>query len=162
MMVVFLPGRKVTSRSSQISRIVMIHTGSAMKNQIPQPGWGSMFWRAIRFCGLAIGDAAPPILDARAMPRMSAFDMSLSLGRFLRIGWIILKHSTGAATLEIHIEANIATPMAVNSTVLGFVPAFERTKVAIILAMLYLLRAAAMVKPPSSNMMTGVHMAAKM
>ncbi len=69
-----------------MSKIVMMQTGSAMKNQMPQPGWGSIFCSAIRFCGLAIGDAAPPMLDARAMPRMSAFDMSLSLGKFLRIG----------------------------------------------------------------------------
>jgi hypothetical protein len=74
---------------------------------------------------------------------------------------MILKHKTGAATLLIHILANMATPMLVRRTVLGFVPALERTKVAIILAMLYLLRAAAMVKPPSRSMMTGVHIDAK-
>ena len=61
----------------------------------------------------------------------------------------------------IHMLANMATPMLVSSTVLGLVPALLNTKVAIILAMLYLLRAAAMVNPPRSNMMTGVHMAAK-
>ena len=75
---------------------------------------------------------------------------------------MILKHSTGAATFEIHMLANVATPMLVNSTVLGLVPALLRTNVAIIFAMLYLLNAAAIVKPPSRSMMTGVHMAAKM
>ena len=74
---------------------------------------------------------------------------------------MILKHSTGAATLLIHILANMATNIFTNSTVLGFVPALLRTRVAIILAMLYLDSAAAMVKPPNSNMMTGVHIAAK-
>ncbi len=49
MMVVFRPGRKVTRRRSQMSRIVMIHTGRAMKNQIPHPGCGCMFCRAMRF-----------------------------------------------------------------------------------------------------------------
>jgi hypothetical protein len=63
--------------------------------------------------------------------------------------------------LLIHILANIATNMFVSSTVLGFVPALLRTKVAIIFAMLYLDRAAAMVKPPRRSMMTGVHMAEK-
>lgn len=75
--------------------------------------------------------------------------------------WTILKQSTGAATLLIHMLANIATPILVSNTVLGLVPALLSTKVAIIFAMLYLLSAAAMVKPPSSSMMTGVHMAAK-
>ena len=75
--------------------------------------------------------------------------------------WIIEKHRTGAATLLIHILANIATNMLVKRTVLGFVPALLRTSVAIILAILYFDSAAAMVKPPNSNMMTGVHMAEK-
>ena len=43
----------------------------------------------------------------------------------------------------------------------GFVPALLNTKVAIIFAMLYFDRAAAMVKPPSKSVMTGVHMAEK-
>lgn len=71
---------------------------------------------------------------------------------------MMLKHSTGAATLLIHMLANMATPMLVNSTVRGVVPALLRTKVAIIFAMLYFDSAAAMVKPPRSNIMTGVHM----
>lgn len=71
------------------------------------------------------------------------------------------KQSTGAATLLIHILANMATNILTNSTVLGFVPALLRTSVAIILAILYFDSAAAMVKPPNSNMMTGVHMAEK-
>jgi hypothetical protein len=71
------------------------------------------------------------------------------------------KHSTGAATLLIHILANIATNMFTSNTVRGFVPALLRTSVAIILAMLYFDSAAAMVKPPRSSMMTGVHMAEK-
>lgn len=106
-------------------------------------------------------------------------DISLSDGRLRRMGYelvslvshpqrdsmltcTILKHNTGAATLLIHMLANKATPMLVSSTVRGFVPALLNTKVAIIFAMLYLLRAAAMVKPPSRSMITGVHIAAKM
>jgi len=69
------------------------------------------------------------------------------------------KHSTGAATLLIHILANIDTNMHAKSTFRGRVPALLSTKVAIILAILCLESAAAMVKPPSSSMMTGVHMA---
>ena len=71
------------------------------------------------------------------------------------------KQSTGAATLLIHILANMATNMLVMRTLRGFVPALLSTKVAIIFAMLYLLRAAAIVKPPSRSMMTGDHMALK-
>ena len=74
----------------------------------------------------------------------------------------MLKQSTGAATLLIHILANIATPIFVSNTVRGFVPALLRTKVAIIFAMLYFDKAAAIVKPPSRSMMPGVHIAAKM
>jgi len=72
------------------------------------------------------------------------------------------KHRTGAATLLIHMLANVATNMLVNRTVLGFVPALLSTKVAILLAMLYFDSAAAMVKPPRSNMMTGSHIAENM
>jgi hypothetical protein len=74
---------------------------------------------------------------------------------------MIEKHRTGAATLLIHMLANMATNMLVSRTVLGFVPALLRTKVAIIFAMLYFESAAAIVKPPSRSIMTGVHMAAK-
>jgi hypothetical protein len=63
--------------------------------------------------------------------------------------------------LLIHMLANMATNMLVSRTVLGFVPALLNTKVAIIFAMLYFERAAAIVKPPRSSIMTGVHMAAK-
>ena len=68
-------------------RMVMMQTGRAMKNHIPQPGCGDMFCSAMRFCGEAIGEAAPPMLDDRAMPRRRAFVMSLSAGRLRRIGW---------------------------------------------------------------------------
>ena len=73
---------------------------------------------------------------------------------------MIEKHRTGAATLLIHMLAINATNMLVSRTVRGRVPALLRTKVAINLAMEYLESAAAMVKPPSSSMITGVHMAA--
>ena len=71
------------------------------------------------------------------------------------------KHRTGAATLLIHILATIATNMFVTSTVRGLVPALLRTKVAMSFAILYLDRAAAIVNPPRSSTITGVHMAAK-
>lgn len=35
-----------------------------------------------------MGEAAPPMLDARAMPRMRALVMALSGGRLRRMGWI--------------------------------------------------------------------------
>lgn len=62
----------------------------------------------------------------------------------------------------IHMLANIETNMLVSKTLRGLVPALLSTKVASIFAMLYLDRAAAMVKPPSSSMITGVHMAPNM
>lgn len=101
------------------------------------------------------------MLEANAMPSSRALDMSESDGRFRKIGWMMEKQRTGAATLLIHMLANIATNMLVIKTVRGLVPALLRTNVAIILAMLYLESAAAMVKPPSKSIMTGVHIAEK-
>lgn len=72
------------------------------------------------------------------------------------------KHRTGAATLLIHMLANAATNMFVTNTVRGRVPALLRTNVAILLAISYFDKAAATVNPPSSNMITGVHIAEKM
>ena len=70
------------------------------------------------------------------------------------------KHNTGAATLLIHMLAISATNMLVSRTVRGRVPALLRTKVAMSLASEYLDNAAAIVKPPRSSMITGVHIAA--
>jgi hypothetical protein len=75
---------------------------------------------------------------------------------------MIERHSTGAATLLIHMLAKAATNMLVTRTVRGLVPALLRTNVAILLAMSYLDSAAATANPPRSNMITGVHIAAKM
>lgn len=75
---------------------------------------------------------------------------------------MIEKHSTGAATLLIHILAKAATNMFVTKTVRGRVPALLRTQVAIRFAMSYLESAAATVKPPRSSIITGDHMAGKM
>ena len=75
---------------------------------------------------------------------------------------MIEKHRTGAATLLIHMLAKAATNILVISTVLGLVPALLSTKVAILFAMSYLDRAAAIVKPPRRSIITGVHIAAKM
>jgi hypothetical protein len=58
--------------------------------------------------------------------------------------------------------ANVATNMVVRRTVRGLVPALLRTNVAILFAILYFDNAAAIVKPPKSNIITGVHIAEKM
>lgn len=71
------------------------------------------------------------------------------------------KQRTGEATLLIHMLRIIATNILVIRTVRGLVPALLRTKVAIIFAMWNFDKAAAMVKPPRSSTMTGVHMEAK-
>lgn len=80
------PGWKVTRRRIQIPMMQMMQTGRAMKNQVPQLMAGFMFWRAMMFCGDAIGDAAPPTLEARAMPRIRALENRESVGRFRSIG----------------------------------------------------------------------------
>jgi hypothetical protein len=69
---------------------------------------------------------------------------------------------TGAATLLIHMLDTMVTSMLVNRTVRGRVPALLSTTVDRILAIWYFERAAAMVKPPSNSIITGVHMAEKM
>lgn len=76
-------------------RMEIMQTGRAMKNQIPQLGWGRMFWRAMMFWGEAMGEAAPPILEARAMPRMRALEKLESEGRLRRSGWIMGQKSCG-------------------------------------------------------------------
>ena len=78
-----------------------------------------MFCSAIKFCGEAIGEAAPPILDAKAMPRIKALEKVESEGRLRSIGWMIEKQRTGAATFEIHILKNMLTNMLTSSTVRG-------------------------------------------
>ena len=69
-----------------MSRTEMMQTGRAMKNQIPHDGCGRMFCSAMMFCGEAIGEAMPPRLQARAMPRMRALLKLESLGRLRRRG----------------------------------------------------------------------------
>ena len=73
-------------RSSQIKVMDRMQMGMEMKNQIPQPGAGCMFCSAMRFRGEAIGDAAPPILEAKATPRTRAFDILESSGKLRRMG----------------------------------------------------------------------------
>lgn len=84
--VVPLLGLKVTRRSSQIRRMEIMPTGRTMKNQINHEGFGSMFWRAIMFWGDAMGDSIPPILEARAIPRIRALDIWESDGRLRSMG----------------------------------------------------------------------------
>ena len=85
--VVPFPGWKVIRSSTQIRRMEIMQTGRATKNQTPQLGWGRIFWRAIMFCGEAMGEAAPPILEARAIPRMRALEKLESEGKLRRSGW---------------------------------------------------------------------------
>jgi hypothetical protein len=49
----------------------------------------------MRFCGLAIGDAAPPKFELRAMPRRRALVILESAGRLRRMGYIMEKQSAG-------------------------------------------------------------------
>lgn len=85
-MVVPRPGWNVKTRRPQINRMQMMQTGSAIKNHVPQSTPGCMFCRAMMFCGDAIGDAAPPTLAAKAIPRTTAFANLESGGRFRKRG----------------------------------------------------------------------------
>jgi tetratricopeptide (TPR) repeat protein len=130
-----------------MSKIEIMHTGMETKNQLPYKGCGCMFWRAMRFCGLAMGEAAPPMFELSAMLRRKALVMSESAGRLRKMGWMMEKQSTRAATLLLYILANMATNMLRSKTVRDFVPALLRTRVGIIFAILYFERAV-VVKPP--------------
>jgi tetratricopeptide (TPR) repeat protein len=129
-----------------MSKIEIMHTGMGTKNQLPYKGCGCMFWRAMRFCGLAMGEAAPPMFELSAMLRRKALVMSESAGRLRKMGWMMQKQSTRAATLLLYILANMATNMLRSKTVRDFVPALLRTRVDIIFAILYFERAV-VVKP---------------
>jgi len=85
-MVVPRPGWKLRSNTSQMRRMEMMPTGSAMKNQISHDGGGFMISRATMFWGDAIGESIPPMLEASAMPRIRALDMGESEGRLRSIG----------------------------------------------------------------------------
>lgn len=69
-----------------MSRIEIMPTGNATKNQVPQEGGGFMIWRATMFWGEAMGESIPPTLEARAIPRMSALDIWESDGRLRSMG----------------------------------------------------------------------------
>jgi hypothetical protein len=100
MMVVPRPGLKVRTSRPQINKIEMMHTGRATKNQTPHDGSGFICWSAIRFWGDAMGEAAPPMLEARAMPRSNAFVMLESAGRLRRIGCLVSKSTTEAERIN--------------------------------------------------------------
>ena len=68
-------------------------------------------------------------------PMTSDLEVLSPVSSVLKIGCRREKQRAGAATLEIHMLANMATNMEANSTWLGFCPTFSRTQVAIALAM---------------------------
>jgi len=88
-MVVPLPGWKVTRSKTQMRNIDMMQIGSAMKNHTPHEGCGRIFWRAMIFWGEAMGEAAPPMFEASAMPRIKALENSESDGRLRRSGYTV-------------------------------------------------------------------------
>ena len=68
----------------------------------------------------------------------------------------------GAATLLIHMLANVAIHIKVSKTTLGLDPAALRTLEAVMTSSLVLERTAAIVKPPSKSPMVGENMTEKM
>ena len=106
------------------------------------------------FCGLEIGLVIPPKLLANAIPITRLLAKGCVGGSVRKIGCTKLKHKTGAATLDIHMLAKVATSMFARMTKRGLRPTRLRMATAICFAMKCLLRADAMANPPNSNMMT--------
>lgn len=61
-------------------------TGMETANHPSQEIGGFIYSRAIKFWGDEIGEAIPPMLDAKAIPRMSDFEKGDFAGRVRRIG----------------------------------------------------------------------------
>lgn len=68
----------------------------------------------------------------------------------------------GAATLLIHMLANVATHMRTSRTTLGFDPAALRIRDAVMTSSRVLDKTAAIVKPPIRSMMVGENICEKM
>ena len=92
-------------------------------------------------------------LQGGCLPRTRLLAKLWPEGSVRRIGCSSEKHSTGAATLVIHMEANVATSILAISTYCGLEDTLDSTQVAMRLAMKCLVKALAMAKPPSSSMM---------
>lgn len=68
-------------------RLPIRHTGMATINHSAQDGGaGDMFWIAMIFCGDDMGDAIPPRLEAKAMPRIRQGPNVESTGRVRSMG----------------------------------------------------------------------------
>lgn len=144
-----------------MSKSKTMQTGMETANHWNQEGGGCMLPMATTFCGDEIGEAIPPTLAAIAIPMIKALAYVDFGGWLRRIGEMREKQRTGAATFEIHIEANVETNMLVKMTEAGLLPARPRTAPASDLAMLCLLRAAARENPPRRSMITGPNMSEK-
>ncbi|KAK5635887.1 hypothetical protein RRF57_011599 [Xylaria bambusicola] len=87
MMTVPLPGLNVSNSRTQMRKSDTMPTGMTMNSHWPHVGGGSMMPNATTFCGDAIGDSMPPMLEASAIPMMTALDMFEPCGRLRSIGY---------------------------------------------------------------------------
>lgn len=72
-----------------------------MKSHCIQLGSVIMISMAMRFCGEAMGESIPPMLDARAIPRIRAFDMFESDGKLRSMGFVALVKTNIASGKDI-------------------------------------------------------------
>ena len=80
-----------------------MQTGRETKHQNPLLGGVRWFGRAIMVWGAATGEAAPPMLEARAMPRMRAFEKLESEGRLRSSGLGVCQASTSSWTGQTYL-----------------------------------------------------------
>ena len=74
------------SSPSQIMKLPTMHRGTATINHCAHDGGGDMFWMAMMFCGDEMGDAMPPKLEAKAIPRIRHEPNVESTGSVRKIG----------------------------------------------------------------------------
>lgn len=104
------PARYDQRRISQMQTTEVNETGIETLNQPIQEMGGFMYSSAMRFCGDEMGEAIPPMLEARAMPRMSAFENGDLDGRVRRMGCGgPVSHATQVGeTKDAHLDERVA------------------------------------------------------
>lgn len=80
---------KLNKRMTQIPKMQSTDTGMATINHVVHEGVGFIIPIDMMFCGDAIGEDIPPMLEAKAIPKINDFAYLQFLGNVLNRGWMI-------------------------------------------------------------------------